>query len=187
MRRALLAFLALLAAVPAMVVRGAGGEAGSLPVAGSEQDAAAIYALNCSVCHGPTGGGLAEAVLAFPPDERNCSRCHKANNPVVQPLTQPFIDNDMFPIGDPPALHVEALQAGPAGDAAVQALPMAWVASPVALFNYVRATMPRYDPGRQTDAEYWLLTAHLLRMNDRADDAALADANAVAAGWVAGD
>ena len=59
-----------------------------------------LYAFDCSVCHGPTGGGLEEARLAFPPEHRRCTRCHKPNNPVVMPLDRPFVDNDMFDIMD---------------------------------------------------------------------------------------
>lgn len=149
-------------------------------------DAAALYAMNCSVCHGPTGGGLAEARLRFPPDERNCSRCHKANNPIVQPLTSPFVDNDMFPVGNAPALHkVEGATADAYGaDAAQAGPPLASVAAPQALFAYVKATMPRYDPGRHSDAEYWLLSAHLLAMNDRQAEAEAAAQAAEAAGWL---
>lgn len=115
------------------------------------------YARNCSVCHGPTGGGIEEARLAFPPDERRCTRCHRPSNPVVQPLDQPFADNDMFSIGEPPPLHATAERPG----------GMAAAAAPEALFAYVKATMPRYDPGRLGDDAYWALTAHLLALNGR--------------------
>lgn len=140
----------------------------------------AIYAYNCSVCHGPTGGGMAEARLAFPPGERNCAQCHKANNPVVMPLTKPIKDNDMFPVGVPPALRV-------AGELTGGNVPLVLSAPPAALFNYVRATMPRYHPGRQTDVEYWLLTALLLDMNDRDADALGAARAAASLGWVAAE
>ncbi|HZJ08721.1 MAG TPA: hypothetical protein VFD39_03435, partial [Trueperaceae bacterium] len=123
--------------------------------------AAELYAWNCAVCHGETGGGLEEAKLAFPPDHRDCTRCHRPSNRVVQPLDQPFIGNDMFSIGEPPALH-----AGDSGEA------LAAVAEPAALHAYIAATMPRYDPGRLSDEEYWALTALLLHMNDREAEAA---------------
>lgn len=140
------------------------------------REGAAVYAYNCSVCHGPAGGGLAEARLAFPPGERHCSRCHKPNNPVVWPLSRPIVDNDMFSIGTPPALH-----AGGGGGT----LPLAASASPETLFAYLRATMPRYHPGRQSDVEYWLLTVFLLQMNERGTEAQAAAASATAAGWSA--
>lgn len=147
-----------------------------------------LYAMNCSVCHGPTGGGLAEARLVFPPEERHCTRCHKPNNPVVQPLTQPFVDNDMFPVGDPPALHAASEAPGPSGPSHERTkVAMASVASPAALFAYVKATMPRYDPGRHSDAEYWLLAAHLLQLNERSAEASAAVSNALTAGWTGGE
>lgn len=148
-------------------------------------DAAALYALNCSVCHGPTGGGLEEARLVFPPEERHCTRCHKPNNPVVQPLSRPFIDNDMFPVGQPPAL-VAAPAATGAGDGSVGATAapaMAAVATPAALHAYLKATMPRYEPGRHSDAEYWLFVAHLLELNGRHDAVRQATEAAFEAGW----
>lgn len=122
-----------------------------------------VYALNCAVCHGATGGGLSEAKLAFPADHRNCTRCHRPNNRVVQPLTQPFEDNNMFSIGDPPALHgLHALT-----EAALPAATLAAAADPLAVLAYVSATMPRYDPGRLTSGEYVAVTAHLLALNGR--------------------
>lgn len=121
-----------------------------------------LYALNCAVCHGKTGGGLVEAKQAFPEDHRNCTRCHRPTNRVVQPLTEPFEDNNMFSIGDPPALHPMA-----AGDGG-----LATAASPTAILAYVAATMPRYDPGRLSADEYVALTAHLLALNGRTGDIA---------------
>ncbi len=130
-----------------------------------------LYALNCSVCHGKNGGGLEEARLSFPPGDRRCTRCHRPSNRVVQPLSEPLVDNNMFSIGTPPALH--ATPGGPQ--------PLAGSASPTALWAYLSATMPRYDPGRQSPKEYWLLTAFLLDMNGRTVAAAEAVANATAA------
>jgi len=124
---------------------------------------AELYAWNCAVCHGATGGGLAEAKLAFPADHRNCTRCHRPANRVVQPLDQPFNDNDMFSLGDPPALHD--------GAAAQTRTVLASVAPPEALFAYIAATMPRYDPGRLSEPDYWALTAFLLDLNGRQEAA----------------
>lgn len=163
----LCALLAVLAVTPvALVLAGSSraapaglDETWSQQVAEVVQHGAALYAFNCAVCHGEAGGGLEEAKLAFPEDHRNCTRCHRPNNRVIQPLTQPFIDNDMFSIGDPPPLH------DPTGLAAQ--------ADPVALLAYVSATMPRYDPGRLTEDEYRAVTAHLLTINGRTDEAAL--------------
>lgn len=172
--------LALTALLPIRMAVGHGGANTTLPADGSAagfeaaalQAAAEVYALNCAVCHGATGGGLAEARVAFPPDHRNCQRCHKQGNPVVMPLNQPIKDNDMFPIGDPPALY--------ATDS--RQVAMAGLATPDTLFTYVRATMPRYHPGKLTDSQYWLLTAHLLNMNGRDEGARLAIGAAVESG-----
>ncbi len=134
-------------------------------------DGATLYAFNCAVCHGKAAGGLADAKLSFPPEERTCTRCHRPNNRTVQSLSEPVVDNDMFAIGTPPSLV--ATPAHPQ--------PLALVAEPAALWAYVSATMPRYEPGRQTPAEYWLLTAYLLDLNGRSGAAAEAVANAVVA------
>lgn len=154
----------LLAAAPATNTRG-------VEVARYLEHAEELYAWHCAVCHGATGGGLDEAKLAFPRDHRECTRCHRPSNRVVQPLDQPFVDNDMFSIGDPPALHATGAGSGGGG-----AAPLASVASPEALQAYLAATMPRYDPGRLSDEEYRALTAFLLEINGRHDEAAgLAD------------
>ena len=34
-------------------------------------------------------------------------------------------------------------------------------ASPQALYQFIRTTMPRYDPGLLSNEEYWALTAYL--------------------------
>lgn len=167
--------LALLGLLPAVAAVGGAPHGPASTLTAAVQEGAALYAYNCAVCHGSKGGGLAEARLAFPPGERHCVRCHKPNNPVVWPLSRPIVDNDMFSIGVPPALHATQ-------DARA---PLAAVAAPEALFTYLRATMPRYHPGRQTEAEYWLLTAFLLQMNERAGAAQAAADWAAAAGWSA--
>lgn len=107
-----------------------------------------LYHLRCAVCHGATGQGLAEARLAFPEDHRRCSRCHKPSNPPL--LANPFVDNNMFDIGDAPAL---------AGEDALTAPNAA------ALYSYLRAAMPRHAPGSLADAEYLDITAYLLELN----------------------
>jgi mono/diheme cytochrome c family protein len=141
-------------------VPGGGVTASHLDLVAVGQD---LYALNCAVCHGRTGGGIDEAKLAFPADHRNCTRCHRPSNRVVQPLTQPFEDNNMFSIGEPPALR-----------ALPDAVPgLAAIADPSALLAYVSATMPRYDPGRMKPDEYTAVTAYLLALNDRTDAIAL--------------
>lgn len=126
-----------------------------------------LYLENCAVCHGKAAGGLEDARLSFPPLERHCTRCHKPNNRRVQPLSSPVIDNDMFDVGTPPAL------AGATASGGLSAtLP------PMALWAYIANTMPRYEPGRQTPEEYWLMTAYLLDLNGRQEAAAAAIAAA---------
>lgn len=110
---------------------------------------AALYALRCSVCHGATGQGLAEARLAFPEDHQRCSRCHRPGNPAR--MANPFIDNNMFDVGDAPAL---------VGEAALTSFPNA-----AALYTYVQATMPRHAPGTLTKAEFLDVVAHVLHLN----------------------
>lgn len=186
MRRLLAAALVAAAALPVTLVGAAlatsGGGAVAAPASGAVPDpaqaqdpavaalltaGAEAYALRCAVCHGSTGGGIEEARLRFPPEERRCTRCHRPSNPVVQPLDRPFVDNDMFSIGDPPPLH-------PTPE---RPTALASVAAPQALQDYLSRTMPRYDPGRLSDAEYRALTALLLAMNGRGDElAALAGA-----------
>ena len=117
-----------------------------------------IYDRNCAVCHGDSALGFAEARRAFPQDHRACTRCHKQNNPQVMSLEQVVEegrDHDLFPIGDPPPLR---------GADALASLP-----DPVALFHYIRATMPRYRPGTMADQEYLDVTAFLLAVNGRLD------------------
>lgn len=126
-------------------------------------DGAELFAWNCAVCHGASGGGLEEAKLAFPADHRDCTRCHRPSNRIVQPLDQPFNDHDMFAIGEPPALHALAGASNPT--------PLAAVAPPEALFAFLVSTMPRYDPGRLRSDEYRALTAFLLDLNGRHDEA----------------
>lgn len=120
-----------------------------------QERGAHLYAWNCAVCHGATGGGIEEARLAFPPDHRRCTRCHKPNNVVVMSLEEIENDHDLFALGSPPPLT------GP------DTMPAQ--ASAQALFAYTAATMPRYEPGRLTDEAYADLTAWMLRRAGRLD------------------
>jgi mono/diheme cytochrome c family protein len=166
MRRLMLVALLAMPLLVAGATVGRAEEGSAEPTTVEVLDAGAVlFAANCAVCHGRSGGGIAEARLAFPPDHRHCTRCHKPNNRVVMPLSQMENDHDMFSIGRPPALRGEG---------------MAAVAPPTALFAYVRATMPRYEPGRLSDAEYWKIVAFLTDLNHRDDATAEAVAAAVA-------
>ena len=120
---------------------------------------AALYSLRCAVCHGATGQGLAEARLAFPEDHRRCSHCHKEGNPAL--MANPFVDNDMFDVGDAPAL---------VGEGELAAFPNAAV-----LQSYIHAAMPRHAPGTLTNQDYWDVTAHLLELNHALPEGAILD------------
>ncbi|HEX7005169.1 MAG TPA: c-type cytochrome [Trueperaceae bacterium] len=115
---------------------------------------AALFAANCSVCHGATGLGLEEAKLAFPPDHRDCSRCHKRGNAPTMSLRQiEMRQHDLFDVGEPPPLRgVGSLAAH---------------APPEAVRTYISAAMPRYRPGALSQEEYAAVTAFLLALNGR--------------------
>ncbi len=109
-----------------------------------------LYFANCSVCHGDTALGLNEAKTTFPAEDRNCTRCHRPGNSKTVNWTN-IQDNNMFDIGNPVALR---------GDGALANFPDA-----ATLYAYTRATMPRYQPGFLTDAEYMDITAFLAHIN----------------------
>ena len=113
-------------------------------------DGAAASAFSCAVCHGATGQGMGEAVLAFPPDYRDCARCHHPQNAPQMPGSEILGSVMAFSLGDPPPLaDLERLaRFGTVGT----------------LLAYVRATMPRWDPGRLDDDAYRAITEHLLRL-----------------------
>lgn len=117
---------------------------------------AEAYAANCAVCHGDTGLGYAEARLSFPTDHRACTRCHRPGNEREMSFaTMMERQHDLFDIGDPPAVR---------GDGSLAAFPTDDV-----LFAYLRATMPRYQPGRLNDDAYRSLVAFLRWLNQDAD------------------
>src|SRR5690606_41286396 len=120
LRTRLLAIMALVCGVPGVLIAAAppAEDTAATYLSAAEE----LYAWNCAVCHGATGGGLAEAKLAFPADHRNCTRCHRPANGDVKPLDKPFNDNDMFSFDDPPALHD--------GAAAKPRTDLPWVAPP---------------------------------------------------------
>lgn len=109
---------------------------------------AATYAENCAVCHGDTGLGYAEAKLSFPEDHRTCTRCHRPGNVREMSFDEMMQrQHDLFDVGDAPAVR---------GSDALASFP-----SDAALFAYMRATMPRYQPGRLSDDEYRSLVSFL--------------------------
>jgi mono/diheme cytochrome c family protein len=114
------------------------------------QIGAELYNANCKVCHGATALGLEEAKLAFPQEHRRCTRCHRPGNPTLIDWNN-IQDHDMFDLGNPPHLRgAEALSSFGTAEA---------------LYQYLRATMPRYEPSRLEDAEYLDITAFLLELN----------------------
>gem|GEM_PF-6349124 len=113
------------------------------------QRGAVVFDENCSVCHGDTGLGLEEARLSFPTDHRACERCHRPGNERIMSFeTMLERQHSLFDVGVPPALR------GPTALAA-------FASSDEALFAYVRATMPRYQPGRLSDEDYRDVVAFL--------------------------
>jgi mono/diheme cytochrome c family protein len=107
-----------------------------------------VYAFSCTTCHGASGRGFAEARAAFPADHYQCQRCHMPLNPPVMTPLQIEQTQSVFSLGEAPPL------------ADAQALVRFGTAE--ALFAYVRATMPRWDPGRLDDAAYLDVTAFVL-------------------------
>ena len=124
-----------------------------------------LFALYCAACHGETGGGLAEARLAFPESHRRCESCHKPGNPDRQAELPDSFElmrgrvavGNAFSIGEAPALRgPEALQA---------------FGSPAALRAYIEAAMPRHAPGTLTAAQGRSLSAFVLELKANSEQA----------------
>lgn len=175
---ALLAALVLLvvAATTRSSAESADGPRGTSLAAQLERGQA-VYAFSCTTCHGATGSGFAEARAAFPDDHYQCSRCHMPLNPPV--MTQQQIDQtqSVFSLGDAPPLN--------------DPHALARLGSAVGLHGYVRATMPRWDPGRLDDDAYIDVTVFVLSLAgllpERADAISLDDLPGVALGRGPGD
>lgn len=111
---------------------------------------AAIYAFSCTTCHGATGAGFAEARAAFPADHYDCIRCHGPRNPPQMTPQQIEVSQSVFSLGvAPPLADADAL---------------ARFGTARALYAYIRATMPRWDPGRLADDAYLDVTAFVLHL-----------------------
>ena len=109
---------------------------------------AEIYAFSCTTCHGATGAGFAEARAAFPADHYDCIRCHGPRNPPQMTPQQIEVSQSVFSLGvAPPLADADAL---------------ARFGTAQALYAYIRATMPRWDPGRLADDAYLDVTAFVL-------------------------
>ncbi len=96
-----------------------------------------LYYRRCSVCHGETGLGLEEARLAFPESHRRCTQCHKSGTSKI--LTFPFVDNNMFDVGQAPPIR---------GEGTLTAF-----GDPATLRAYIQAAMPRHAPDSLSEAE----------------------------------
>ena len=110
----------------------------------------AVYAFHCTTCHGATGQGFEEARSVFPDDHYHCIRCHAPANPPV--MTQAEIDRtqSVFSLGNAPGL--------------ADAEALARFGSAAGLHGYVRATMPRWNPGSLDDDEFLDVTAFVLHL-----------------------
>ena len=110
----------------------------------------AVYAFSCTTCHGATGQGFAEARSVFPADHYDCFRCHSPRNPAQMTPDEIALHQTVFSLGDAPPLadpHALARFGTAAG-----------------LYGYVRATMPRWDPGRLDDEAYVDVVAFVLEL-----------------------
>lgn len=108
------------------------------------------YDFHCTTCHGATGAGFAEARAAFPADHYDCARCHGPGNPAVMTPRQIETTQTVFSLG-----HAPALDAASAIDR---------FGSADRLFAHVRATMPRWSPGRLDDDTYLDLVVYVLSL-----------------------
>jgi cytochrome c len=111
---------------------------------------AEVYDLVCSNCHGNTGRGIEEGRAEFLPEHQRCERCHRPFNASTLANVE-ISEKNSFNIGNPPALHLEGLSKF--GNAA-------------GLHAYIKAAMPRYEPGKLTEQEALDITAFLLALNN---------------------
>lgn len=152
---ALLALVAVLTpAVPLAVAEApatAATDASQLRVAERQLERGRdAYDFHCTTCHGATGAGFAEARAAFPADHYDCSRCHGPGNPRVMSRRQIETSQTVFSLGRAPALD-----AGSTIDR---------FGSADRLFAHVRATMPRWHPGRLDDDMYLDVVVYVLSL-----------------------
>ena len=113
---------------------------------------AEVYDLVCSDCHGDTGLGIEEGRLSFLPEHQRCEKCHKAFNAKTKRDVE-ISERNSFNLGNPPALRGANILEH-FGNAAV-------------LYTYIRAAMPRYDPGALSEQDYLDITAFLLELNNK--------------------
>jgi mono/diheme cytochrome c family protein len=111
-------------------------------------DGAQLYWLHCQPCHGDKGQGLTDEWRAqYPVQEQYCwnSGCHG---------DRPYDDGFTIPTVVPAVVGGAVNQKFPANGA---------------LYGYIRASMPYWNPASLTDDEYLAITAHLARANGRWD------------------
>ncbi|MBA2666286.1 MAG: cytochrome c [Trueperaceae bacterium] len=140
--------LALTAAAPATLPGAQSGAAAGTAHEALVETGADLYAFNCATCHGATGAGLEEARATFPADHAYCTRCHVARNPPRMSSLDMEQRQTAFSLGDPPRLD--------------DPRALARFGTLGGLFRYVRATMPRWDPGRLSDEAYLAISVHVL-------------------------
>jgi cytochrome c len=105
---------------------------------------AQVYWLNCQPCHGDVGQGLTDEWRAqYPPEDQDCweSGCHG---------DRPYESGFTLPQSVPPVIGTNAL---------------ARFSTAADLYRFVSVTMPFNAPGSLSEAEYWSLTAFLMRAN----------------------
>ncbi|MBX3144081.1 MAG: hypothetical protein KF813_10020 [Trueperaceae bacterium] len=122
-----------------------------LPGVDTSLPGAALYEFHCSTCHGPTGLGLPESRERFPDDHKQCSRCHNPRNPAVMYEDPAGNSLAVFSLGEPTPLADPAYLAKFPHLAALEA--------------YVRAAMPRWDPGKLTLEETRLVALFSLHLS----------------------
>jgi hypothetical protein len=120
---------------------------------------AQVFYQVCMVCHGDRGQGLTDEWRnVLPPPDNNCwqSRCHAANHPpegFVFPHQVPAVTGPGFLAGF-----------GNAGG----------------LHDFIQSKMPWQAPASLKPAEYWELTAFLMRLNGYTLGTRLLDAESAA-------
>ncbi len=121
---------------------------------------AQVFWLNCQPCHGDVGQGLTlDWINQYPPEDRNCweSGCHG---------DRPYDDGFTLPQAVPAVIGPDTLlRFNSAAD----------------LHTFMSRTMPYNAPGSLSAAEYWALTAFLLRAHAVATPAPPLDSAAQAA------
>jgi mono/diheme cytochrome c family protein len=119
---------------------------------------AEIYRLVCQDCHGDRGQVLTDEWRAEgAPEDQNCwqSKCHASNHPP---------EGFVLPRQIPALVGASTLRAHE---------------TVLDLHNYIRSRMPWHDPGSLQEAEYWQVTAFLIRERGLAlGDLPLGDAEA---------